>query len=247
MTKALIITGANGNVGSYLAHKFSVAGNNLILFVHQNTHRIADLAELDTVRIIQKEITDREGMITEFDRVINETGWIPEKLIHTATERSHDIKSLLDSDPDLWTSIIHINILGTYNILKCVLPHFRQNQRGKIVLFGSNVTRIGLPKGSAYAASKAAIANLGRTLAVEEAPHNIIINTVSPGPIKIDDSQFSESYRKFREEYYSEKLREIPLKRCASFQDIFGVCRFLLSDENSYITGEEFFITGGKI
>ena len=168
-------------------------------------------------------------------------------MIHTATARNHDIKALADTDHALWTSIIQMNIIGTFNILKCLIPYFRKHKNGKIVLFGSNVSRIGLPKDSAYAASKAAIANIGRTLATEEAENNIIINIVSPGPIKIDDSQFSESYRKFREEYYNEKLRDIPLKRCASFEDIFGVCRFLLSDENSYITGEEFFITGGKI
>jgi NAD(P)-dependent dehydrogenase (short-subunit alcohol dehydrogenase family) len=128
-----------------------------------------------------------------------------------------------------------------------VLPYFKQKKYGRIVLFGSNVSRIGLPRGTAYSASKAAISNLCRSVAVEEATDKIIINTISPGPIKIDESHFSESYRKFREEYYKEKLKEIPLKRCATFEDIFGLCRFLISEENSYITGEEFFVTGGKL
>lgn len=63
----------------------------------------------------------------------------------------------------------------------------------------------------------------------------------------IDESHFSESYRKFRQEYYQEKIKEIPLRRCATYKDIFGICNFLLSQENTYITGEEFFITGGKL
>ena len=128
-----------------------------------------------------------------------------------------------------------------------VLGIIGKNGAGKIVLFGSNVTRIGLPFGSAYSASKAALANIARTLAAEEAQNNIIVNIISPGPVKIDDSHFSESYRKFREEYYRKNLREIPLQRCASFEDLFGLCNFLLSAENSYITGEEFFVTGGKV
>jgi len=247
VNKALILTGANGNVGAYLAHKLEAEGVNLVLITHNDLHRISDLAASKNIRIIQTDLTDLVDLQSKLSVVFEETCWIPEKLIHTATARNHDIRTLGDTDPVLWTSIIQMNIIGTYNILKCLLPYFRKHKKGKIVLFGSNVSRIGLPKGSAYAASKAAIANIGRTLASEEADNNIIINTVSPGPIKIDDSQFSESYRKFREEYYSEKLREIPLKRCASFEDISGVCRFLLSDENSYITGEEFFITGGKI
>ena len=249
MKKTIVITGANGNVGAYFARKYLESGENLILIIHKNEQRLKDLQQkfADNFRIIKVDLTDLPSLQNKFSKVIEETGWQPDRLIHTATERSHDFKPLVDTDPEIWKQIVLMNIVGTFNILKSVLPFFRKNKYGKIVLFGSNVTRIGLPKGSAYSASKAGIANIGRTLAAEEAENNIIINTVSPGPIKIDDGQFSESYRKFREEYYNKKIREIPLKRCASFEDIFGLCKFLLSEENSYITGEEFFITGGKI
>ncbi len=134
--------------------------------------------------------------------------------------------------------------MGTYYILKKTIPYLRESQ-GKIILFSSNVTRIGLPNGSAYSASKAAISNLVRTLAQEEP--NILINAISPGPVKIDNSQFPEEYVKFRQKYYSEKLNSIPLKRLASFEDVFGLVNFLISEENKYITGEEFFLTGGSL
>ena len=247
--KAIIITGANGNVGSYFAHKFLESDENLILLIHKSEQRLQDLQQkfANNLRIIKVDLIDISLLQNKFSKVIEETVWQPDRLIHTATKRNHDFKPLVDTDPEIWKQIVLMNLVSTFNILKCVLPFFRKNKYGKIVLFGSNVTRIGLPKGSAYSASKAGIANISRTLAAEEAENNIIINTVSPGPIKIDDSQFSESYRKFREEYYNKKIREIPLKRCASFEDIFGLCKFLLSEENSYITGEEFFITGGKI
>ncbi|MCD4795813.1 MAG: SDR family oxidoreductase [Candidatus Cloacimonetes bacterium] len=247
--KAIIITGANGNVGSYFARKFLESDENLILLIHKSEQRLQSLQQKFTgnLRIIKVDLTDISLLQNKLSKVVEETGWQPDRLIHTATKRSHDFKPLADTDPELWKQIVLMNLVGAFNILKCVLPFFRKNEYGKIVLFGSNVTRIGLPKGSAYSAAKAGIANISRTLAAEEAKNNIIINTVSPGPIKIDDSQFSESYRKFREEYYNEKIRDIPLKRCASFDDLLGLCKFLLSKENSYITGEEFFITGGKI
>lgn len=247
MAKALVLSGANGNVGAYLAHTLCERNTNLVLITHKNTHRIDDLLGKKNVRIVQTNLIDLNDLQVKLDTIFKETNWQPDRLIHTATARNHKVQDMIDTDPELWNSIIQMNVNGTYNLLKCLIPYFRESHNGKIVLFGSNVSRIGLPKGSAYAASKAAIANIARTLAIEEADNNIIINTVSPGPIKIDDSQFSESYRKFREEYYNEQLREIPLKRCASFQDLLGVCDFLLSAENSYITGEEFFITGGKL
>lgn len=247
MNKTLVLTGAGGNVGAYLAHVYCEKKINLVLIVHNDIARIEGLRQFQNVRIVKTDLTNLSDLQSKLKATFEETGWLPNRLIHTATARNHNVQTLVDTDPELWNSIIKMNVVGTFNLLKVLIPYFRKNKNGKIVLFGSNVSRIGLPKGSAYAASKAAIANIGRTVAIEEADYNIIINTVSPGPIKIDDSRFSESYRKFREEYYHEKLREIPLKRCASFKDIFGVCDFLLSDENSYITGEEFFITGGKL
>ena len=247
MNDTIIITGANGNVGAFFAHEYAAKKQKLILIAHKSDQRIADLRNNENVEIIFIDLANLAETKAKIDEIIIKTGWKPTRLIHTATVRSHDFKPLVETEPELWSNIINTNIMGTFNLLKSVLPHFIANQYGKIVLFASNVTRIGLPKGSAYSASKAAIANLSRTLAVEEANHNIIINTVSPGPIRIDESSFSESYRKFREEYYEEKLREIPLKRCATFGDLFGICNFLLSEDNSYITGEEFYITGGKL
>ncbi len=247
--KAIIITGANGNVGSYFARQYLKLDENLILIIHKNEQRIIDLKKdfPKKIKIIQTDLQNLPKLEQDLSQIIDEINWQPDRLVHTATIHSYDFQPLVKTDPELWKKIINTNLVGTFNILKSVLPYFKKQKYGKIVLFGSNVTRTGLPKGSAYSASKAGIANISRTLASEEAGSNIIINTVSPGPIKIDDSHFSESYRKFREQYYSEKIREIPLKRCASFGDIFGLCKFLLSEDNSYITGEEFFVTGGKL
>ena len=78
------------------------------------------------------------------------------------------------------------------------------------------------------------------------AEKNILINTVSPGPIKIDNSNFSPEYRKFRERYYQKEKETTPLKKLATLKEVFELCDFLLSEKNTHITGEEFFITGGK-
>lgn len=244
---AIIISGANGNVGSYFARKFADKQDNVILIIRNKADRLKDILEKPNVKLIQADLNNFTLLKSKFQQLLKETKWQPEKIIHTATVRSHEFKPLAETDPQVWQDIIQGNIIGTFNLLRVVIPVFRKHSYGKIILFGSNVSRIGLPKGSAYAASKSAIANISRTVAAEEAKNNIIINTVSPGPIKIDESHFSESYRRFRAEYYKEKVKNIPLKRSATFEDLFGLSNFLLSKENSYITGEEFFITGGKL
>ena len=246
---AIIITGANGNLASYFNRQALEKGYNLILFYHNQDQRIQALqAEFNQkVRLIKADFAEPIDLKPELEAVINSTGWQIEALFHCSTARSSDFQSLMDSEPEIWEQIIDVNVKGTFRILQAVLPYFRKQMHGKIVLLGSNVTRIGLPRGSAYSASKAAIANISRSLATEEAKFNIFINTISPGPIKIDDSHFSESYRKFREAYYREKVKEIPLRRCASFEDVCGLAWFLISENNQYITGEEFYITGGKL
>lgn len=245
----IVITGANGNVASWFARQLVEHGHRVVLAVNRTRDRVAHLITEypQQVQIFEADISNFEQFNTKLAESLEIGDWHPTALLHTATIRSHDFKRLADTDADLWRRIMEVNVLGTYNVLKALIPRFREKHYGKIVLFASNVTRIGLPKGSAYSASKAAIANLARSLAGEEATNGILINTISPGPIMIDESHFSESYRKFRQEYYQEKIKEIPLRRCATYKDIFGICNFLLSQENTYITGEEFFITGGKL
>ena len=248
MTKTILISGANGNLGSYFAKNILKKTNNsLILLVHKKTDRILPLIQSYQNRctLITSDILDYETLNKKINIAVEDK--FLSAFLHTASKRSSDFKSLIDSSPDIWKNVIDTNIIGTYNMLKIILPIFRKQKEGRIVLMGSNVSRIGLQNGSAYSASKSAIANLSRTIALEESQNNILINTVSPGPIKIDDSHFSESYRKFRESYYKNMIKETPMKRAATLSDVYNLIEFLLSEKNTYITGEEIFVTGGKL
>ncbi len=246
--KAIVISGANGNLGSYFARKkLEQTDLNLILLIHQTGNRIKNLLNRyqDRIEIIKTDISDFSSLKSSLLPILD--NYFIDSFLHTASKRSSDFMILEKTDPLHWQDIISTNIIGTYNILKILLAKFKKQNHGKIVLMGSNVSRIGLPKGSAYSASKAALANLARTIAIEEAKNGILINVVSPGPIEIDDSHFPDEYRKFRKKYYAKMLSQTPLKRLATLEDIYGAIDFLLSDKNSYITGEEIFITGGKL
>jgi len=247
--KAIVITGANGNLGSFFAEKLAEQNQNLILMIHRHKDKISDLMEKfpKQIKIAETNLNDFKKTQAAIEKIFSESDWQPVSLIHTAALRSYDFQPLRRSDEKLWKKIIEINVIGTYNILKILIPFFQRKNFGRIVLLGSNVSRIGLPNGSAYAASKAAIANLCRSVAAEEAENDILINTISPGPVEIDDSKFSSEYREFRRKYYQNELKKNPLKRLATFDDIFGICKFLISAENTYITGEEIFVTGGKL
>jgi NAD(P)-dependent dehydrogenase (short-subunit alcohol dehydrogenase family) len=242
----IIISGANGNVGSYFAENLSLK-NRLVLLINQKNDRIKPMLCNDNIALVEADITNYSELQAKLDLVINSRKWQPTALIHTASVRSSDFVSLVESNPEQWHKVVEVNLLGTFHLLKTVIPYFQKENYGRILLFGSNVSRIGLKKGSAYASTKAAIANICRSVALELADENILINTISPGPIQIDDSHFSQQYRQFRNDYYEREKTQIPQGRIASFDDLFELSKFLISPQNTYLTGEEIFITGGKL
>jgi NAD(P)-dependent dehydrogenase (short-subunit alcohol dehydrogenase family) len=252
----IIITGANGNIGSALAARLAEEGSELLLLYHRSTDRLEKLKEgfSSSITLVKADLTDLSGLEKTLSKTITQNNINVQSLIHTAAMRSIDTSSLPQTSPDLWRKVIETNLFGTYHILKVVSPLLINAQKSsdnndfrRIVLLGSDVSRIGLPFGTAYAAAKAATANIARSLSAELAGNRILINTVSPGPVKIDDSHFSEDYRRFRAQYYQDILQRTPLGSLAEISDVVSLCLFLISEENRYITGEEFFVTGGKI
>ncbi len=242
MGKTILITGSNGNIGFDLARRFLHHDHKLVLLYNKSSFRIDTLKNNSSVIIVKADLTNLAQAEDVLVPVLKEHR--PDCLIHTASLRSDDFKSLADSSVERWENVLMTNSLCTFNILKIMLPVLRENKPGRVVLFGSNVSRSGLKNGSSYAASKAVISSIAKSVAQEE--KNILINVVSPGPVEIDDSHFSQEYREFRKEYYKKQLENIPVQRLARPEDLFGLCSYLISDQNSYITGEEFFLTGGK-
>ena len=242
MSKTILITGSNGNIGFDLAKRFLSRNHKLILLYNSSASRIKTISSNENLKAVNVNLADYDKAESILKPIINE--YSPDCLIHTASLRSDDFNSLSDSNPEQWEKVLMTNSMCTFNILKIMLPVLRKKKPGRIVLFGSNVSRTGLKNGSSYAASKAVISSISKSVAQEE--KDILINVVSPGPVEIDDSHFSQEYRDFRKEYYKDQLKNIPLQRLAKPEDLFGLCSYLISDKNTYITGEEFFLTGGK-
>ena len=107
MKNTIIITGANGNVGAYLAHRYAGQNKKLILILHKQSNRLKDLYQNENIRFLHLDLANIEETKNNIDSLIRETNWKPTKLIHTATIRSHDFKPLVDTDPKLWSEIIY--------------------------------------------------------------------------------------------------------------------------------------------
>jgi NAD(P)-dependent dehydrogenase (short-subunit alcohol dehydrogenase family) len=142
--------------------------------------------------------------------------------------------------PQMFDEMSNTNVRGAYFVVQALLPLLSE---GSTIVFNSSIaSRLGQPGTSAYSASKAALTSLGRTLAVELAPRGIRVNTLSPGPIltpaiaKIGMND--EEQRQFADRTL--------LKRWGRAEEVARLARFLLTDDSSFIVGEEIAIDGGR-
>jgi len=245
--RVILITGANGQIGSQLAQRLLAdTPDRLALLYHKNVERLQNLVQNNRVLAVACDLSDLSAVNNALDQINDKFGDFPDTLIHTAAIRSYDAQPLYDSAPQLWHHIFRSNIDFAYNILHAMLPHLQRRQFGRIVMFGSDVTRTGLVRGSAYAAAKAAVVNLVKTIAREHGGDNILANAISPAPVDTDlDEDYSGEYRQFREEYFSRFKAQVPTHKLITINEIYDAVRLLTGVGITGINGTETYINGG--
>lgn len=250
LPEAILVTGANGQTAVHLARELLKQGCKLFLIAHERTDRAEKLvAEYqDKCRLAKCDLSDFDATKQVIEEYVKETKQQILGLVHTAAIRSFDAMPLAESDPAIWNKVISQNISMAYNILRSTLPLMLKQKQGKIVLFGSNVTRTGLPYGTAYAAAKTALANLTRSVAWETAEANIQINIVSPAPLLTNlEEDYQGAYLTFRKEYFEAYKRTHPAHKLVSLDDVTKIVIQLLDLELTSVSGEEIYVTGGVL
>jgi len=140
-----------------------------------------------------------------------------------------------------WKKIIEVNLTGAYICSKAALQYILNRGGGTIIMISSGSAITGTGGSVSYAASKGGINSLVRALSRELAPEGIRVNGVAPRSIK---SELLD--RIFSKEYLSQMVKEIPLRRMGTYEDIANVVAFLASDLSSFITGEIILVDGGR-
>jgi short-subunit dehydrogenase len=250
MPKDIVITGANGQSAVHIAQELLKYDIRLCLIAHNRTERIDKIVSDNEGKcfLMLSDLTDYPKLNSDLEGFFKAHRFSPDALIHTAAVRSYDAKTLCESDAGTWNYIVQSNISMAYNAIRCILPTMVEQQKGKIVLFGSNVTRTGLPYGSAYAAAKSALSNLVRSVALETAADNIQINMISPAPIETNlEEDYSGDYLAFRKEYFKAYQKSHPGKKLVSLNDITKMVLSLIDYELNCLSGEEIFVTGGVL
>ena len=248
--KTALITGASRNIGREIALTFAREGADLVL----NTR--ASQAELDEVagkcrelgvkthRVIA-DVSDSASVSKMVEEGIEALGKI-DILVNNVAVRPH--KPILEITDEEWHSTLGINMHAAFYLCRAVLPGMMERKTGSIIALGGQSAITGRPGTSIVTTAKTGVLGLIRAVAAEMAPYNIRANMVNPG--STDTSRGNpEWYPEFQagvERGSSEHLKEIPMGRQGTVQDIANACLFFASDESSYITGDSVNVMGGR-
>ncbi|MEV8148445.1 SDR family oxidoreductase [Arthrobacter sp. NPDC080073] len=244
--KTAVITGGARGIGLAVARSLAAEGANIALLdlldnVEETAQEIADKYHVQTFGQ-QLDVTDQDATAAAFDAVSERLG-VPRVLL-TAAGIEINCDSV-DVSAREWRKVIDVNLTGTFfaaqsfgrGLLSAGLP-------GSAILISSmSGSIVNVPQWAAsYNASKAAVAHLGKSLAVEWAAAGVRVNSIAPGYVLTDlTRQIIDREPALEADWIS----RIPQGRMATPEDLTGLVSFLASDASSYLTGQEIIIDGG--
>ena len=234
--KKILITGATGGIGKALVKKFaSLEGN--VLATGTKTEKLNDLKKnFPNINILKFDISDHSKIEEFIDNTSSQLAGL-DVLINNAGINMDNL-SLRMKDEE-WKKVIDVNLGSTFFLCKHAIKKMLKNKYGRIVNITSIVGHTGNLGQANYAASKAAIIGMSKSLAIEYAKKNITINCVSPGFIQ------SNMTDKIVESIKAVLTSRIPMSKLGTGEDVSNTVAFLSSDAASYITGETIHVNGG--
>jgi len=223
------VTGGNRGIGRAIAEAFVASGDQVAI-----TYRSGEPPE--GVLAVRCDITDPDAVEAAFKEVEEAHGPV-EVLVANAGVTADTL--LLRMSEDDWSKVIDTNLTGTFRVVKRAAKGMLRLRRGRIVVISSVVGMLGSAGQVNYAASKAGLVGMARSLARELGSRSITTNVVAPGFVE------TEMTAVLPEEKQREYHAQIPLQRFATPDEIAGTVHFLASDAAAYVTGAVIPVDGG--
>lgn len=234
--KNILITGASGGIGKELVKKFVSLEGNVLGSGTKNEKLDSLKKKYPNIKVKKFDISEHEKIEEFIDDVTLELGSL-DILINNAGTNMDNL-SLRMKDEE-WKKVIDINLTSTFLLSKYAIKKMLKKKFGRIVNITSVVGHTGNLGQSNYAASKAGIIGMSKSLAIEYAKKNITVNCVSPGFIA------SEMTMKIAEKVKLYLTSKIPMGKLGTGEDVSNCVVFLSSEQASYVTGETIHVNGG--
>jgi NAD(P)-dependent dehydrogenase (short-subunit alcohol dehydrogenase family) len=240
--KTAVVIGGTSGIGRAIAHGLADAGANVVASSRRLEEVEKTAAEIEekgrkTLRITS-DVSDKSTLQNLLDECVKEFGRV-DILVNSAgvTKRT----PTLDLPEDEWNWIMETNLTGTLRACQVFGKHMVENGYGRIINIASLSTFVALYEVAAYAASKAAVASLTKSLAIEWSQHGVNVNAIAPGVFKTAlNTQLLESTERGKE-----FLTRTPMKRFGKVEELAGAAVFLASDAASFVNGEVLVVDGG--
>ncbi len=234
--KKILITGATGGIGGALVKKF-VSLEASVLATGTNTEKLDNLKkDYPNINVLKFDISDHKKIEEFIENVSSQLTGL-DILVNNAGINMDNISLRMSEDE--WKKVIDVNLGSTFLMCKYAIKKMLKSKYGRIVNITSIVGHTGNLGQANYAASKAGIIGMSKSLAIEYAKKNITINCVSPGFIQ------SKMTDKIVESIKAVLTSRIPMSKLGTGEDVSNTVAFLSSDAASYITGETIHVNGG--
>lgn len=242
--KVAVVIGGTSGIGRAIAHGLADAGADVV-----PTSRRAEQVDVAATEIEERgrrslrlpsDVSERDSLQRVLEETVKAFGKV-DILVNSAgrTKRA----PTLDFSEDDWNDIIETNLTGTLRACQVFGRHMLEREYGRIINIASLSTFVALHEVAAYCASKAAVASLTKSLAVEWSPRGVCVNAIAPGVFRtaLNQKLLDESERGH------EFLLRTPMKRFGKVEELAGAAIFLASDAASFVNGEILTVDGGLL
>ncbi len=243
MNRVAFITGGTRGIGRQIAITLAKAGYDVAVnYRAENEDLTITKSEIEKCNVkclpVQGDVSEFEDSENMVKQVIEQFGRI-DVLINNAGITKDTL--LMRMKKEDFEAVLQVNLVGTFNVTKSVIPYMMKQKEGRVINLSSVVGISGNAGQANYAASKAGIIGFTKSLAKELGSRNILVNAVAPGFI---ETQMTDV---LKDEMKEEIKKTIPLKRMGTVEDVANVVKFLASEESSYITGQVIQVDGGML
>ncbi|MFP5322303.1 MAG: 3-oxoacyl-ACP reductase FabG [Acidimicrobiia bacterium] len=227
--RTVLVTGGNRGIGLACTQAFLADG-----------HRVAALSrsggDVDGALAVKCDVADAGAVEAALAQVEDELGPVEVLVANAGMTKDGLLVRMSDDD---FATVVETNLTGTFRLARSVAKKMMRARYGRIVLMSSVGAYLGAAGQANYAASKAGLIGLGRSMARELASRGITVNVVAPGPI--DTDMFAAVDEKRRDELAA----TVPMQRLGSPDEVAAAVRFLASDEAGFVTGAVLPVDGG--
>ncbi len=225
----MLVTGGNRGIGLAVARAFAANGDRIAV-----THRGSPPP--DDLFGVRCDVTSSTDVDAAFTAVEAEFGKVQVLVSNAGTTED---TLLMRMDESAWNSVLDANLSGAYRVAKRAMPGMLRARAGRLIFVSSVVALVGAPGQANYAASKAGLIGLARSVARELGSRSITANVIAPGFIDTDMTAAMTEARR------AEVLANVPLARYGSAEEIAGAALYLASDAAAYVTGVVLPVDGG--